>query len=122
MNNFQSTLESIFDIIEYKGDKEELYNQLIGICYLSAVDSLIKTLPEENKQSATQDILSVSDQKQLKEIVNKYFNQQQFNEELQKSSETVFKDYIETIRDSLSEEQLNNLRVYISSITPQVEL
>ena len=120
MNNFKSTLENIFEIIGYKGDKEELYNQLLGICYLNAADNLIETLPEENRQTVRKEVSSISDPKQLGDTVNKYFNQQQFNEALQKSSETVFKEYIETIRDSLSEDQINKLNTYITSVKSQL--
>ena len=122
MDNLKSTLDNIFNIIGYKGSREELYKQLLGICYLNALDKLIETLPEKNRQSVRKEVSSISAQKQLSDIINRYFNQQQLSEALQRSSETVFKGYMETIKISLSEDQLNKLEDYIVSVKPQASL
>jgi hypothetical protein len=110
MNNFKELFEKILTIIGYKGNKEELYNQLLGICYLNAVDQLIESLSEENKEVVRKEIAGISDLNKLQETVSKYFSQDQLNEALKKASESVFREYIFAIKDTLSDFQVNELK------------
>jgi hypothetical protein len=120
MDHLKSTLDNIFNIIGYTGDRDQLFNQLMNICYLSAVDELMETLSEEGKESIKKELVSVTDLTAIEEIANKYFNQQQLGNALQKSLETVFRDYIGTIKDSLTEDQINKLEEIAASSKPQV--
>jgi hypothetical protein len=80
----------------------------------------METLSEEGKESIKKELVSVTDLTAIEEIANKYFNQQQLGNALQKSLETVFRDYIGTIKDSLTEDQINKLEEIAASSKPQV--
>jgi len=122
MDNLKSTLDNIFNIIGYTGNKDQLCNQLMNICYLSALDELTETLSEEDKESIKKELTSDIDLTAIEEIANRHFNQQQLDDALQKSSEKVFRDYIGTIKDSLTEAQINKLKEFAVSLKPQVSL
>jgi hypothetical protein len=122
MDNLKSTLDNIFNIIGYTGNKDQLCNQLMNICYLSALDELTEALSEADKESIKKELANITDLTAIEEIANRHFNQQQLDDALQKSSEKVFRDYIGTIKDSLTEAQINKLKEFAVSLKPQVSL
>jgi hypothetical protein len=120
MNKIKQSIQEIADIIGYSGNKEELYNQLMNICYLNAVDNLIEKSSSESRQSIRNEMSNTSSLQQMGEIINKYFNEQQVNEALQESFKVVFGEYVETIKNSLTEEQVNKLNDFSTALNSQL--
>lgn len=119
MNDLKTFTSNFLDTINYPDNKEEFTNKLITAIYLDAIDEFLKTLPLE-KQTEIQDKLKTATTSEvIQEVVNTSFDQTLFQQTLQKSSQTVFSDYLQTIEDTLSEEQKTKLQQYFSSQTSQ---
>src|ERR1035437_10000665 len=108
MNDAKTNFGKMLDIVGYSGDKEELYNNLLGLCYFNALTDLIETLPEDKREGAGNEILKTKDQQQAKNV-KKYFNEAQITDALKKSSEKIFQEYYDSIKTSLSESQITEL-------------
>lgn len=108
----------ILDIICYKGDQEELYNNLLGLCYMNALANLIEGLSEDKREQAEREILQVKHQQQA-DSIKKYFSESQIDGALKKSSEKIFQDYYNSIKPSLSKAQVLKLNNYLGSVFPQ---
>ena len=116
-DNSKINFYKILDIIEFSGNKEELYNKIVGLIYFNSLVDLIETLPEDKKEEAGKAILGTKDQEQA-DNVKKYFSEEQITDALKKSSEKIFSEYYNSIKTTLSESQLTQLNNYWSSVVP----
>jgi hypothetical protein len=119
MNDPKINFNMILEIINYTGNKDELYDKLFGLSYMNAIIDLIETLPEDKIMEASKLILETKDLEQI-ENLKKYFNQEQVNNSLKKASSKIFQEFYESIKLTLSEAQVSSLTNYLSSINAQV--
>ena len=115
MDSNKVNFSKILDIIGYSGDKEELSNNFLGLCYSNALVDLAQILPEEKREEVSKAILGTKDEEQA-ENLKKYFSQEQITDALKKASEKIFEDYYESIKPTLSESKISQLNDYFTTI------
>ena len=118
MNDLKTFLNNFLTTIDYPDDKEEFINKLTSAIYLDAVDETLKTLPQEKQAEIQEKLKTATTPEAIQEIVNASFDKNIFQQALQKSSQTVFADYLQTIEDTLSDEQKIKLQEYFASVSP----
>ena len=121
MNEFKLFLNNFLDLINYPDDKQEFINKFLSAIYLETIEELIKTLPQDKQAVISQTLESAKTPEFLQQFVKTHFDQTIFNQTLQKTSQKLFSEYIETISDTLSEEQKDKLSEYFSSLKPKKE-
>lgn len=115
MNDLKNFLVNCLTIIDYRNDKEEFINRLSATIYLTTVNELLTSLPQEKQGFIKQQLSSAATPEELLEVVNGNFEKNIFEDELKKTSEKLFVEYIESIEPSLSEEQKTKLYKYFAS-------
>jgi hypothetical protein len=119
MNDLKTFLSNFLDTINYPDNKEEFINNLLSAIYLDAVDESLKTLPQEKQTEIQEKFKTVTTPEAIQEVVSSNFDQNLFQQTLQKSSQKVFSEYLETIGDVLSVEQKTKLDEYFASQAPK---
>lgn len=121
MNDLRTFISNFLDIINYPDNKEEFTDKLISTIYIDAIDKSLKTVSQDKQKEIQEKLKTATTPEAIQEVVSTNFDQDLFRQTLQKSSQTVFADYLQTIEDTLSEEQKAKLQQYFSSADPQVE-
>jgi hypothetical protein len=121
MNDLKTFLSNFLDTINYPDNKEEFINKLLSAIYLDAVDESLKTLPAEKQTEIRDKFKTATTPEAIQEVVNTSFDQNLFQQALQKSSQKLFSEYLQTIDDVLSDEQKTKLQGYFSSVAPQTD-
>ncbi len=110
MDNTKSILLKILDAIGYTDDKEKFAIEFIETIKLQSLSNLIKLLPVDKQLEAQQKLTENSNNPEIfANILNNYFNQSEMEQSLHKTAKDMFSDYLQSINDSLSVEQKQNL-------------
>lgn len=115
----KSIILKTLDIIGYEDDKEDFANKYVDGCYKKTIAGLLETLPKEKQDELTGSITSDSSPEQIKDILLKYFSQEQFTEALEKAVGDSFKEYIDSVTLTLSDSQKTELNSYLVSLSQQ---
>ena|SRR3989344_8933650 len=121
MNDLRIFLSNFLNTINYPESKEDFINKFLSAIYLETIDELIKTLPQDKQALISQKLESAKTPEFLQQVVNNNFDQNLFNKTLQKTSERLFREYLETINETLTDEQKDKLQEYFASFKPKEE-
>lgn len=117
MNDLKNILLKFLETIEYSDNKEEFINNFTTIIYLNSVEALLITLPQDKQDSIKQQIGSAKTTEELMMIVNNNFNQQSFQDAVSATSQKVFNEYLDEIKDVLTDEQKSKLQQFLQLIS-----
>ncbi len=102
----QEIIVNILDIIGYGDEKIAFADEFLTLCQQRAVTDLYNSLPQDKRAG-----------KDPGQVIKKIFTPAQSLEAIQKTTEKMLNEYLETIYPKLSEEQTKNLRAYLNSIS-----
>lgn len=115
----QNPKDIILHILSIAGitDNAEAYaDEFLRLCENASFDDVIKRLPQEQQQQFQQKIAGIPDKHTIQEAMREYVGVEQYETALEKASQVLFKQCMDTILPSLSQEQLKNLQVYTQSL------
>jgi len=121
MNDLKVFLINFLDTINYPDEKQEFINKFLSAIYLETIEELIKTLPQQKQNLINQTLESAKTPALLQQAVNNTFDQTLLNKTLQSKSQKLFAEYLETINETLTEEQKNKLQEYFTPFKPKGE-
>lgn len=107
----KEVLREVLAIINYQDDKEKFINDFLEIAGANGLDSLIKSLPQDQQTT-----LQNADEEGTISILKSNFTQEQLKQALTEALEKTTEDYIETVEPTLSEEQKQKLQELASSL------
>ncbi len=105
MENLKLFFGNFLNAIEYDGDADEFIKKFISIVYANAVSSLTGSLPEEKRNEVLEGLSSITDGSILHATLNEFFDEETLLETLNKSAESVLREYLSAIYASLTDEQ-----------------
>jgi hypothetical protein len=116
-NNLKSDeiLNKVLEIIGFGDDRESFVQKFLENCHKLALQDFIKSLPEETQaeiEKLTDDPASPENAQKFKEILET----SNYKDFLEKATSTLFGEFLEAITPSLSQDQKNELREYLTSI------
>ncbi len=98
------------DAIGYTDDKEKFADEFIKNIQLQSLSNLVQSLPVDKQDEVKQRLdNNSSNPEAFASILNGNFSQSEIQQSLQKSAQDMVSDYLQSINDSLSVEQRNNL-------------
>lgn len=98
-------------------DSAEAYaDEFLRLCENQAFIDIIQALPQVQQQQFQQKITGVKDTSKIQEVIREYVSAKQYQTALEQVSQVLFKQCMDTILPSLSQEQLKNLQVYTQSL------
>jgi uncharacterized protein with von Willebrand factor type A (vWA) domain len=115
----QNPKDTMLHILRIAGitDNTEAYaDEFLRLCENRAFVDVIKTLPEEQQQQFQQRIAEVTEKNSISEIMGEYISAEKYTMALEKASQVIFKQCMDTILPNLSQEQLRNLQAYMQSL------
>jgi len=118
MNDLKTFLSNFLDTINYPDNKEEFINKLLSAIYIDALDESLKSLPQDKQTEIQEKFKTAITPEAVQAVVAESFDQKVFEQTLQKSSQKLFSEYLQTIDDVLSEEQKVKLDQYFASQVP----
>jgi hypothetical protein len=117
MNDLKNILLKFLEAIEYSDDKEEFIDNFTTIIYLDSVETLLVTLPEDKQALIKEQIGLAKSTEELMTVVNSNFNQQSFQDAVTAASQKVFSEYLDEIKDVLTDEQRSKMQQFLQSIS-----
>lgn len=115
----RTILLKVFTLVNFEDDKEAYADRFIKNCEQQALVDVISTLPKEKQVELTQKMVWTQDPKRQKAIVTEYIPQQAYIEALKKAAEKAFRELIEAVKPTLSNEQVDKLNSYLKTFSPQ---
>jgi spermidine/putrescine-binding protein len=110
MNDAKSFMLKILDTIGYADDRENFSDEFIKNTNLQSLSNLIQTLPSDKQDEVKQKLTENSNNPEVvTSILTKYFSQPEIQQSLQKAAQDMMSDYLQSINNSLSIEQKDNL-------------
>lgn len=110
MNNHRDILLKILDTIEYQDDRELFVSEFEKNIQLQAIADLINSLPVESQETIKQKLSNPSNSPEtVSTILKRQFSETQILMALENVARDSFTKYIQTINNTLSEVQRNNL-------------
>jgi hypothetical protein len=117
MNDLKNILLKFLEAIEYSDDKEEFIDNFTTIIYLDSIETLLVTLPEDKQALIKEQIGLAKSTEELMTVVNSNFNQQSFQDAVAAASQKVFSEYLDEIKDVLTDEQKSKMQQFLQSIS-----
>jgi predicted lactoylglutathione lyase len=117
MNDLKNILLKFLETIKYSDNKEEFINNFTTIIYLDSIEALLITFPQDKQSLIKQQLSSAKSTEELMVIVNSNFNQQSFHDTVAATSQKVFNEYLDEIKDVLTDEQKSKLQQFFQSIS-----
>lgn len=118
--NTQSTkeiLSTILDITGYQGNKEQLINQYLTYVLVTAINDLVR-LKEKPIQDEIVNAFTAQqeNEKEVMEILSKYFENIIIDEAFKKASERCFTSLLKDLFSNLSTEEEKKVTDYLDSL------
>lgn len=107
-------LLKILEIIGYEDDKEAFVNAFLVNIQLQALNALLAEVPPEKKSEIEKEITSDSPDKY--QVLQSHFTQEQIEKALNESADKAVQEYIESIDETLTEDQRQGLVAYVEGL------
>lgn len=116
MIDTRKTIVDVLGIINFTDDKEIFADSMLVMAEKQALAECIKSLPE-HKRAPLIHLLNTTHRKQeLSTILKRYITEETYAKQLEKSTNDLFLDYLETIDKTLDQETRSNLEKYLASV------
>lgn len=112
-------LLNVLIIINYQDDKEKFTNEFLQLCMQRALVEIVATLSENDQHAIEEKLMAIQTQEEVQSVLQQYVGQGRYLETVQKATQELFQDYIQTILPTLNPEQKDKLQEYLASIIPQ---
>lgn len=123
MEKYKAIILEILNIVSFSEDKEVFANKFVETVNLQSLNELVKTLPEDKKSSLKEQIeKNLNDAQKISELLKSYFSEEQAVKAIQNSSRDMLIEYIESIKNTLSEEQRKKLIQAFEKIVPENQI
>ena len=115
--NPKDLLQKILDAIDNQDDKGKFIFEYLRNIYLETMFSLIKTLPQDQQDVVIAEIqTSANDSNKIQGILNAKFTDEQIEKKLEEVSKTTTIQFIDSINDSLSQDQKTKLQETLATL------
>ena len=108
-------LYKILEIIDYKNNKEAFVQKFLTICKQEAIYNCLDNLPQGIQEQIKKEIQNLSVDECIK-VLQKHISQEQFQKELQSTSNNTLKEYVTSIAYTLSKGQKEKLKAFVEAI------
>lgn len=112
----QNIIFDILDLTHYPKNKEEFFDLFIQLSVKKTLEDLIETLPEGKKSEVKEKFDNAQTSKDISDIVEQNFTQENYARTMQQATVAVLNDYIASTLPSLTEQQKQDLDNYLSSL------
>lgn len=109
-------LTEVLIIVDYKGDKSDFAERFIVICQQQAFLEFVESLPTTLREDLKKKLADQKDKEKIKKAMGQYVNTKEFLEKLELVTAKNFKEYIEAVIPTLTDEQKSKLQKYLSSL------
>jgi ABC-type long-subunit fatty acid transport system fused permease/ATPase subunit len=120
MKDLKDLILKFLEAIEYSDNKEEFINNFTSIIYLESVETLLNTFPQDKQEVVKQQLSSAKSTEAVMAIVNINFDQKSFQDTVTVASEKVFTEYLDLIKDVLTDKQKSKLQQFLQLIPVSV--
>lgn len=111
-------LTQILTIVDYKGDKSDFAERFIVICQQQAFLEFVESLPTTLQEDLKKKLGDEKDKERIKKAMDQYVNTKEFLEKLELVTARNFKEYIEAIIPTLTDDQKARLQKFLTSLAP----
>ncbi len=108
----------ILNIAGISDKAEEYADKFLKLCENEALAAVIQALPADQQQQLQQKLAGVTDKTIIQTTISQYVTDEQYNTVLEKSSQTLFQQFMDSLLPTLSQEQATNLQGYIQTLQP----
>lgn len=102
---YQSFLTRLLEAIDFANDKEKFVSEFIKDTELETVLELIETLPAEKQTTFKDQLAKVTNPEEISQLLKDNFTPEQLQKTFTKNANTEIKGLMETIKDTLNDEQ-----------------
>ncbi len=117
MDDLKLLLNKVLDAISFDSNREEFINNFLQLCAEQTVLELISSLPDDQKGKFKQQCQQKTDPQEIKAIILTFFNKEQYNQTVTKTSSELFTSFFKELEPSLNDNQKQQLTALAS--TPQ---
>lgn len=110
-------LTQILTIVGYKDDKNSFSEKFIVLCQQQAFLEFVESLPKSLQEDLKAKLVDQKDKERIKKAMDQYVNTKEFLEKLELVTAKNFKEYIEAIIPTLTDDQKAQLQKYLSTLT-----
>lgn len=115
-NRLPEILTSILNIIDYPGNRKVFIDEFQQLCRQQAVLDLISSLPKNEQEDIKQQVATMPSPEVGKQRVMAHFTNEQYQQALEKATQTGFKKYITDMIFASPPEQKKALQAYLQSL------
>ena len=109
-NNLKDTILKILEAVEYADDKEAFVKEFEELVNIQAVESLINSLPQDQKEALKiEGSANKDNSEKVSEILKSRFNEEQMQKSLEETTKSAVMEWMKTIEPTLSDQQKQNL-------------
>lgn len=109
-------LNKVLTIIDYQDNKERFIEEFHKVCLQQAFLEIIDLISEEKKIELKQSLEGKKEQQEIASILQTFVSKEEYSSRLQRVTQEYFKDYLDTILPTISEQKKEELYNYLSII------
>jgi len=113
---YRSILHQILTIIGYEDSKDAFIDKFISLCLSHTIINLTPVIPKKNIEEINKSLKASHNTEFILESLKKFVSPEKYAEELEKTTSSLFSEYIKTIMPTLKPEQKTQLITYLSSL------
>lgn len=119
MTDTKKIITEVLTIIGFDGDKQQFADEMLVMAEKQTLAECIKTLPAD-KRAQLVHLLNTSHRKQESSLLlQRYITKETYLTQLEKSTNELFFDYLETIDKTLDEATRSKLEKYLQSVVAE---
>jgi len=116
MIDTRKTIIEVLSIINFTDDKEVFTDGILVMAEKQALTECIKSLPEHKRAPLIHLLNNTHRQRELSTILKRYITEEMYAKQLEKSTNELFLDYLETIDKTLDPETRAKLESYLALV------
>ena len=115
-NHLNKILSDILEIIEYRNNRQEFIQTFLQQCRQITTLRLVQNLPKEKQEEVRNRLSTVTSGEAGKQIIMSYLDQKIYENELDKTSQLYFQDYIKELLLTSSSTTKAKLQAYMQHL------
>ena len=115
MQDANKLLREVLDIIEFEDNKDQFIEEFFKLAQQQAILGSINSLPQP-QQDTVKDKLKEAQPDRVMEIILEYISQEDLAKAVTSSTESIFREYLEAVVPTLSQDQKNKIGDLFASL------
>src|SRR3989344_2021459 len=110
MKNYYEVFDDLLNMVGYEGDKKAFSDKFLDVCLKQFGLDLVKSLPEDKKDSLSKELTPETPAESKMEILKKYFSQEEVEVSFKKAINDITMGYFEALNPHLTDKQREDLK------------